>query len=90
MPLTFQKLPDEAAVIKSNLTHFANFHEYFEQLQGKELSFNDNKPIFITPKDYVKLKKLSNKNIWIINHKIYPNNKFKSELNNKLKEIDIR
>ena len=33
---------------------------------GKELSFNDNKPIFITSKDYVKLKKLRNKNIWII------------------------
>ena len=57
---------------------------------GKELSFNDNKPIFITSKDYVKLKKLRNKNIWIINHKIYPNDKFKSELSNKLKEIDIR
>ena len=69
-----------------------NVHDYpdHHRFTGKELSFNDNKPIFITSKDYVKLKKLRNKNIWIINHKIYPNDKFKSELNNKLKEIDIR
>jgi len=69
-----------------------NVHDYpdHHRFTGKELNFNDNEPIFITSKDYVKLKKLSNKNVWIINHKIYPNDKFKSELNNKLKGIDIR
>jgi tetraacyldisaccharide 4'-kinase len=68
-----------------------NMHDYPDHYRftGEELNFNDNKPIFITSKDYVKLKKLRNKNLWIINHKINPNDKFKSKLNNKLKEINI-
>jgi tetraacyldisaccharide 4'-kinase len=68
-----------------------NIHDYPDHYRftGNEFSFNDNKPIFITSKDYVKLKKLRNKNLWIINHKVYPNDKFKSKLNNKLKEINI-
>ena len=66
-------------------------HDYPDHYRftGEELCFNDNKPIFITAKDYVKLKKLRNKSLWIINHKINPNDKFKSKLNNKLKEINI-
>ena len=68
-----------------------NMHDYPDHYRftGEELNFNDNKPIFITSKDYVKLKKIRNKNLWVINHKINPNDKFKSKLNNKLKEINI-
>ena len=68
-----------------------DMHDYPDHYRftGEELNFNDNKPIFITSKDYVKLKKIRNKNLWVINHKINPNDKFKSKLNNKLKEINI-
>ena len=65
-------------------------HKYDDHhiYDGSEVIFDDNHPVFITQKDYVKLSDINNKNIWIIDHKVKPNEllitKLNSDLNNLL------
>jgi len=67
------------------IPHKYNDHHIYD---GSEVIFDDNHPVFITQKDYVKLSDINNKNIWIIDHKVKPNEllitKLNSDLNNLL------
>ena len=61
-------------------------HKYDDHYHynGNELTFDDSYPVFITHKDYVKLTKINNKNIWIIEHIVKPNTLLIDKLNNDL------
>ena len=52
---------------------------------GKEIEFDDNLPVFVTEKDYLKLNK--NKKLWVIQLDILPNIKFIIKLDNCLDRI---
>lgn len=60
--------------------HFYDDHHNFN---GSEIKFNDNNPVFVTMKDYIKLEKYQNKNLWILNHR----NKNKNLINNLVDKI---
>ena len=64
-------------------------HEYDDHyiFDGSEVIFDDNYPVFITQKDYVKLSGINNKNIWIIDHKVKPNNLLITKLNSDLSHL---
>ncbi len=66
------------------LPHKYDDHHIFD---GSEVIFDDNHPVFITQKDYVKLSDINNKNIWIIDHKIKPNKLLISKLNSDLSHL---
>ena len=64
-------------------------HKYDDHhiYDGSEVIFDDNHPVFITQKDYVKLSDINNKNIWIIDHKVKPNELLITKLNSDLTHI---
>ena len=49
-------------------------HEYGDHYlyQGNECQFNDDIPVFLTMKDYVKLQSSNNQNVWVMEHSIMP------------------
>ena len=64
-------------------------HKYDDHhiYDGSEVIFDDNHPVFITQKDYVKLSDINNKNIWIIDHKVKPNELLITKLNSDLNHL---
>ena len=64
-------------------------HKYDDHhiYDGSEVIFEDNHPVFITQKDYVKLSDINNKNIWIIDHKVKPNELLITKLNSDLNHL---
>ena len=64
-------------------------HKYDDHhiYDGSEVIFDDNHPVFITQKDYVKLSNINNKNIWIIDHKVKPNELLITKLNSDLNHL---
>ena len=64
-------------------------HKYDDHhiYDGSEVIFDDNHPVFITQKDYVKLSDINNKNIWIIDHKVEPNELLITKLNSDLNHL---
>jgi tetraacyldisaccharide 4'-kinase len=64
-------------------------HKYDDHhiYNGSEVIFDDNHPVFITQKDYVKLSNINNKNIWIIDHKVKPNELLITKLNSDLNHL---
>ncbi|MBT3549346.1 MAG: tetraacyldisaccharide 4'-kinase [Gammaproteobacteria bacterium] len=70
---------------KINYTsHKYNDHYKFT---GNEFNSLNNAPIFLTSKDYVKLHKLDNKNIWVLLHEVVPNDLFIKKINKDLSKI---
>ncbi len=75
-------------IIKNELTekgytvdcHFYDDHHDFN---GSEIIFDDNNPVFVTMKDYIKLEKYQNENLWILDHM----NKDKNLVNNLVDKI---
>ena len=49
------------------ILHKYNDHYSFE---GNEIFFEDNLPVFVTMKDYVKLEPYKNNNLWIIKNNL--------------------
>ena len=66
------------------IPHKYNDHHIYD---GSEVIFDDNHPVFITQKDYVKLSDINNKNIWIIDHKVKPNELLITKLNSDLNHL---
>ena len=64
-------------------------HKYDDHhiYDGSEVIFDDNHPVFITQKDYVKLSDINNKNIWVIDHKVKPNELLITKLNSDLNHL---
>ena len=52
------------------ILHKYNDHYSFE---GNEILFDDNMPVFVTMKDYVKLEPYKNNNLWIIKNNLIVN-----------------
>ena len=70
--------------IETILHHYDDHHSY----KGDECEFHDDKPVFLTMKDYVKLQSLSNKKIWIMQHYVEPNDYFIEKLDKDLSNIN--
>ena len=68
-----------------------NNHAYPDHYSytGNEIFFDDSDPVFITSKDYVKLKEATRDNIWVIDHKIEPNSLFINEINKFFQKKNI-
>ena len=64
------------------ILHKYNDHYSFE---GNEILFDDNLPVFVTMKDYVKLKPYKNNNLWIIKNNLIVN----QSTENAIKKITI-
>ena len=62
------------------------FNDHY-QFTGDELNTIIDEPIFLTSKDYVKLHKLDNKNIWVLLHEVVPNNLLIKKINNDLAKL---
>ena len=62
------------------------FYDDHHNFNGSEIIFNDNNPIFVTMKDYIKLEKYQNKNLWILKHR-NKNNKLTNNLVDKIMKI---
>ena len=62
------------------ILHKYNDHYSFE---GNEILFDDNLPIFVTMKDYVKLEPYKNNNLWIIKNDLIVN----QSIENAIKKI---
>ena len=64
-------------------------HEYGDHYlyQGNECQFNDDIPVFLTMKDYVKLKSSNNKNVWVMNHIVMPEPDLVERLDKDLNHI---
>lgn len=66
------------------IIHKYNDHHIFD---GSEVCFDDNTPVFITYKDYVKLVEIKNNNIWVLDHYIEPNKLFINKITKDLSVI---
>ncbi len=79
------------SIIKTLKKHNIGYilHEYNDHhsFDGSEVIFDDDHPIFITQKDYVKLTEINDKNIWIIEHTIKPNKLFIDKINSELSSL---
>ena len=64
------------------ILHKYNDHYSFE---GNEILFDDNLPVFVTMKDYVKLKPYKNNNLWIIKNNLIVN----QSIENAIKKVTI-
>ena len=64
-------------------------HKYDDHhtYNGDEIIFDDDLPVFITYKDYVKLSKIKNKKVWIIEHTIEPNKLFMDKITTDLSAL---
>ena len=62
------------------ILHKYNDHYSFE---GNEILFDDNLPVFVTMKDYVKLESYKNNNLWIIKNNLIVN----QSIENAIKKI---
>ena len=65
------------------ICHFYEDHHFFN---GTEINFNDNYPIFVTMKDYMKLENYQNNNLWIMEHR-YKNEKIMKNLLERITKI---
>ena len=76
------------ATLKENNIKFI-LHRYDDHFSysGNECSFADDKPVFLTMKDYVKLKSSDNEKIWVMQHSIKPNDYFIKKLDKDLSNI---
>ena len=70
--------------IKTTLHHYNDHYAY----TGNECEFHDEKSVFLTMKDYVKLKSSSNEKIWVMQHYVEPNEYFIEKLNKYLSNIN--
>ena len=75
-------LPD---IIKNELmekgyTVICHFYKDHHSFNGTEINFNDNYPVFVTMKDYMKLEKHQNNNLWIMEHRYKNENTIKNLL----------
>ena len=64
-------------------------HKYDDHhaFDGSEVCFDDDHPIFITDKDYVKLIEIKNNSIWVLDHYVEPNKLFINKINKDLSVI---
>ena len=70
--------------IKTTLHHYNDHYAY----TGNECEFHDEKSVFLTMKDYVKLKSSGNEKIWVMQHYVEPNEYFIEKLNKDLSNIN--
>ena len=81
-------LPD---IIKNELmekgyTVICHFYKDHHSFNGTEINFNDNYPVFVTMKDYMKLEKYQNNNLWIMEHR-YKNENILKDLLERITKI---
>ncbi len=64
-------LPDiiKNELIEKGFTTICHFYEDHHSFNGTEINFNDNYPVFVTMKDYMKLEKYQNNNLWVMEHR---------------------
>ena len=74
--------------LKNNRIQYIS-HKYDDHhvFNGSEVNFDDNHPVFITQKDYVKLSGINNKNIWVIDHEIELSELLIKKLDNDLRNL---
>ena len=73
----------KSELIEKGYTVDCNFYDDHHDFNGSEIIFNDNNPVFVTMKDYIKLEKYQNQNLWILNHR----NKNEKTINNLIDQI---
>ena len=76
----------ENELIEKGFTVDRNFYNDHHDFNGSEIIFDDNNPIFVTMKDYMKLEKYRNNNLWILEHR-YKDNNIIDNLVDKIIEI---
>ncbi len=73
------------SLLKYNIDVYIHEYDDHHKFTSNDLKFNDSCPIFITMKDYVKLSKVNNKNLWVLKHEIKPSemliNKIDDDIN---------
>ena len=73
----------DSYLITYNIHKYDDHHTY----DGSEVCFDDDHPVFITYKDYVKLIEIKNNNIWLLDHYVEPNKLFINKINKDLSII---
>ena len=73
----------DSYMITYNIHKYDDHHTY----DGSEVCFDDDHPVFITYKDYVKLIEIKNNNIWVLDHYVEPNKLFINKINKDLSII---
>tara|TARA_B100000614_G_scaffold220641_1_gene207395 strand:+ start:861 stop:1670 length:810 start_codon:yes stop_codon:yes gene_type:complete len=81
-------LPDmiKNVLMEKGFTVTCHFYEDHHTFNGTEINFNDNYPVFVTMKDYMKLEKYQNNNLWIMEHR-YKNEKIIKNLLERITKI---
>lgn len=79
----------ELALTNNNILYKTHIYPDHHEYRGEEIIFQDDLPVFITEKDYVKLKKNKNKDLWVMQLEIKPNKEFISKLD-KWVDIGVR
>ena len=81
-------LPDiiKNELIEKGFTTICHFYEDHHSFNGTEINFNDNYPVFVTMKDYMKLEKYQNNNLWVMEHR-YKNEKNVKNLLERITKI---
>ena len=75
--------PPLAAVPRNENDEYDDHHKF----SSNDLNFNDSCPIFITMKDYVKLSKVNNKNLWVLKHEIKPSETLINKINDDINRL---
>ena len=73
----------ERNLISNNIKYSLHKYNDHYNYSGVEILFDDNKPVFVTMKDYVKLEKYKNNNLWILDYELIIN----SWLEDNIKDI---
>ncbi len=76
----------ESELINKGYTVDCHFYDDHHDYNGCEIIFNDNNPVFVTMKDYIKLEKYQNDNLWILEHE-YKNKNIINNLADKIIKI---